>query len=105
MYLKYWNNNWKGKRAGRYDGAKECKHIVPTGNKLSGKEVKQGTLKVDANYFTTYGWKKKWDRNSGEGGAGQKCPGGEEGLRQIYGHETGGKRVHPKYNKRVCSTG
>ena len=32
-YLKYWNNNWK-KRAGRYDGAKECRHIVPTGNKV-----------------------------------------------------------------------
>ena len=23
-YLKYWNDDWKGKRAGRYDGAKEC---------------------------------------------------------------------------------
>ena len=31
-YLKHWNNDWKGKRIGRYDGAKECRHIVPTGN-------------------------------------------------------------------------
>ena len=23
-YLKYWNNDWKGNRAGRFDGAKEC---------------------------------------------------------------------------------
>ena len=21
-YLKYWNNDWKGKRTGRYDGVK-----------------------------------------------------------------------------------
>ena len=33
-YFKYWNDDWKGKRAGRYDGAKECRHIVPTGNKV-----------------------------------------------------------------------
>ena len=33
-YLKYWNNGWKGKKAGRLDGAKECRHIVPTGNKV-----------------------------------------------------------------------
>ena len=32
--LKYRNNEWKGKKAGRYDGAKECRHIVPTGNKM-----------------------------------------------------------------------
>ena len=31
-YFKYWNDDWKGKRAGRYDGAKECRHIVPTRN-------------------------------------------------------------------------
>ena len=33
-YLKYWNDDWKGKRAGRYDGAKECRHIASTGNKV-----------------------------------------------------------------------
>ena len=33
-YVKYWNNDWKGKRAGRLDEAKECKHTVPTGNKV-----------------------------------------------------------------------
>ena len=33
-YLKYRNNDLKGKRAGRYDGAKECRHTVPTGNKV-----------------------------------------------------------------------
>ena len=33
-YLKYWNDDWKGKRAGRYDEAKECRHIVSTGNKV-----------------------------------------------------------------------
>ena len=33
-YFKYWNDDWKGKRAGRYDGAKECRHIVFTGNKV-----------------------------------------------------------------------
>ena len=33
-YLKYWNNDLKRKRAGKYDGAKECRHIVPTGNKV-----------------------------------------------------------------------
>ena len=32
--LSYWNNDWKGKRAGRFDGAKECRHIVPIGNKV-----------------------------------------------------------------------
>ena len=31
-YFKYWNDDCKGKRAGRYDGAKECRHIVPTRN-------------------------------------------------------------------------
>ena len=30
----YWNDHWKGKRAGGYDGAKECRHIVSTGNKV-----------------------------------------------------------------------
>ena len=49
-YLKYWNNNWKGKRAGRLDGTKECRYA---NRKQSGKGVKQGTLEVDANYFTT----------------------------------------------------
>ena len=33
-YLKYWKNDWKGKRAGRLDGAKECRHVVPTENKV-----------------------------------------------------------------------
>ena len=33
-YLKYWNNDWKGKKAGRLDEAKECRLIVPTGNKV-----------------------------------------------------------------------
>ena len=46
-YFKYWNDGWKGKRAGRLDGVKECRHIVLTGNK-----VNQGALEVDANYFT-----------------------------------------------------
>ena len=32
-YLKYWNNDWKRKRARTYDGAKECRHIMSTGNK------------------------------------------------------------------------
>ena len=32
--FKYWNNDWKGKRVGRYDGTKEYRHIVPTGNKV-----------------------------------------------------------------------
>ena len=49
-YFKYCNDDWKGKRAGRYDGAKECRHIVSTRNK---KVVKQGTLVVDAKYYTT----------------------------------------------------
>ena len=33
-YLKYRNNNLKGKRAGRLDRAKECRHTVPTENKV-----------------------------------------------------------------------
>ena len=33
-YLKYSNNNRKGKRAGRLDGAKKCRHTVPIGNKV-----------------------------------------------------------------------
>ena len=33
-YFKYWNDDWKGKRAGRYDGVKKCRHIVFTGNKV-----------------------------------------------------------------------
>ena len=32
-YFKYWNNDWKVNRADRYDGAKECRHSVPTGKK------------------------------------------------------------------------
>ena len=36
-YLKYWNNDWKGERAGRLDGAKECKYTMPTGNKMEKK--------------------------------------------------------------------
>ena len=51
-YLKYWNDDWKGKRAGRYDGAKEI-YIYFAYKKQSGKVVKQGTLEVDAKYFTT----------------------------------------------------
>ena len=31
-YLKYRNNDWKGERAGRHDGMKECRYTVPTGN-------------------------------------------------------------------------
>ena len=41
-YLKYWKDDWKGKRAGRYDGAKECRRIVPQETKE--KVVKQGAL-------------------------------------------------------------
>ena len=33
-YFKYWNDDWKGKSAGRYDGAKKCRNIVSTGNKV-----------------------------------------------------------------------
>ena len=33
-YLKYRNNDWKGEKAGRHDGAKECKCTVPTENKM-----------------------------------------------------------------------
>ena len=33
-YLKYSNNDWKGKRAGKLDGAKECRHTVHTGSKV-----------------------------------------------------------------------
>ena len=33
-YLKYWNNDWKRERAGRRDGAMECRHTVPIGNKV-----------------------------------------------------------------------
>ena len=36
-YLKYRNNDWKVKRAGRHVGAKECRYIVPTGNKMKRK--------------------------------------------------------------------
>ena len=48
---------------------------------------------------------EKMDRDSGEGGAGLKCPGGEEGVRQTNEHEAGSKRVHHKYNKRISSRG
>ena len=33
-YLKYRKNDWKGERAGRHDGAKECSYTVPTGNQV-----------------------------------------------------------------------
>ena len=33
-YLKYKNNDWKEKRAGRHDGVKECRYTVPTGNQV-----------------------------------------------------------------------
>ena len=39
-YFKYWNDDWKGKTAGRYDGAKECRHIVSTGNKWKGSKAR-----------------------------------------------------------------
>ena len=32
-YRKCRNNDWKGERAGRHDGAKESRCTVPTGNK------------------------------------------------------------------------
>ena len=51
-YLKYRNNDWKGERAGRHNGAKKCRYTVPTGNKVE-KEVKRGTLEVAANYSAT----------------------------------------------------
>ena len=34
-----------------------------------------------------------------------ECSGGEEGVGQTDEHEAGGKWVHPKYSKRICSTG
>ena len=40
-YLKYWYDDWKGKRAGRYDAAKECRHIVPTRTKWKGSKAKK----------------------------------------------------------------
>ena len=67
-YFKYWNDDWKGKRAGRYDGAKKCRHCVY--RKQSAKVVKQGTLVVDAKYFTTELMEEKMVRDSAEGGAG-----------------------------------
>ena len=33
-YLKYRNNDWKGKRAGGLDGTKKCRHILPTESKV-----------------------------------------------------------------------
>ena len=36
-YLKYRKIDWNREKAGRYDGAKECRYIVPTGNKV-GRE-------------------------------------------------------------------
>ena len=36
-YLKYWNNDWKEKRAGIYVRMKKCRHIVPTGKKVESK--------------------------------------------------------------------
>ena len=33
-YLKCMNNDWKGKRAGRHDGAKKYRCTVPTENKV-----------------------------------------------------------------------
>ena len=41
-YLKYNNNNWKGERAERHDGAKKCRYTVPTGNIVERRKgVKQ----------------------------------------------------------------
>ena len=34
----------------------------------------------------------------------ESVSGSEEGVRQTDGHEAGGKWVHPKYSKRICST-
>ena len=50
-YLKYRNNDWKRKRAGRHDEAKECRYILWL-RKQSEKRVKRGTLEVAANYST-----------------------------------------------------
>ena len=33
-YLKHLNNDWKGKRAGKLDAAKERRHTVHTGSKV-----------------------------------------------------------------------
>ena len=49
-YFKYRNNDWKGERAGRYDGAKECTVDIL---KTEWKGVKRGTLEVAASYSTT----------------------------------------------------
>ena len=39
-YLKYKDNDWKGKRAGRHDEAKECRYTVPTGKKWKGSKLR-----------------------------------------------------------------
>ena len=52
--------------------------------------------------FIVFKGNEKLDRDSGEGRAGRKCPGGEEGVRQTNGHKARDKRVHPEYNKRIC---
>ena len=39
-YFKYWKDDWKGKRAGRYDGAKECRQIVLTETKWKGSKAR-----------------------------------------------------------------
>ena len=42
-------------------------------------------------------------KGSDEGGAARKCLRSEEGIRQINGHEIGGKRVDTKHSKHICS--
>ena len=39
-YLKYWNNEWKGKRAGRHDGLKECDILRLQEIKRKGSKAK-----------------------------------------------------------------
>ena len=101
-YLKYWNNDWKRKRAGSYDGVKECRRIVSTGNKIKSKARNiGGGCKL---FYNGADGRKNGIKIVGER-SWLKVSGGEEGVRQTNGHEAGGKRVHPKYSKCVCSTG
>ena len=40
-YFTCRNNDWKGERAGRHDGPKECRCTVPMGNKVESKKSKE----------------------------------------------------------------
>ena len=103
-YLKYRNNYWKGKRAGRLDGAKECRHSLLCLQEIKWKGSKVRNNECGCKLF----YNGADERRNGVGiVVREKLVQSVLEVKRVSdnSHETGGKRVDPKHSKRVCSTG